>query len=66
MDVYSEARQRVFAVVSVKFAAVKYILVAVRTNFAAARISRTKGPGVQSESTRYSENTAHCSKNTLS
>ena len=46
MDAYGEAKQRVFATASVKFAVVKYILTAVRTNFTAARVSRTKGPGV--------------------
>ena len=66
MDAHSESRQRVFAAGSVKFAVVKYILAAAKTKFAAARIFRFKGPGVQLESTRYSENISHCSENTLS
>ena len=62
MNAYNESRQRVFATVSVKFVAVKYILAAARAKFTAMRIFRIKGPGVQPESTRCSENTARCSE----
>ena len=66
MDAYSEARQRVFAAASVKFAAAKYDLATTSTKFAAVRVSRFKVAGVQPESTRCSKNTAPCSENTLS
>ena len=66
MDAYSEARQRVFAVASVKFAAAKYDLVVASTKLATMRVSRFKVAGVQPKSTCCSENTAHCKENTLS
>ena len=66
IDAYSEARQRVFAAVSVKFVAAKYDLTATRTKFTAAKVSRSKGLGVQTESTRCSENWSHCSEDTSS
>ena len=56
MDAYSEARQRVFDAASVKFAAAKYDLPATSTKFAVAKVFRSKGPGVLTESTHCSEN----------
>ena len=56
MDAYSEARQKVFAVASVKFAIAKYDLAAASTKFTAGKVSRSRGPGVQPENTRGSEN----------
>ena len=64
MDVYSEARQKVFAAASVQFAAVKYDLTAVSTKFVATKVSRSRGPGVQPENTRCSENWSYCSDDT--
>ena len=51
MDAYSEARQKVFA-------AAKHNPVAASTKFAAAKVSRSKGPGVQPENTRCSDDTS--------
>ena len=56
MDADNEARQKVFA-------AAKYDLAAVSSKFAAAKVLRFKGPGVQTESTYCSENCSRCSDN---
>ena len=60
MDAYSESRQIVLAVASVKLAAAKYILTTAKPKFAAARIFRIKGPAIQPKPTGCSENTSHC------
>ena len=56
MGAYSEARQKVFAIASVKFATAKYDLAAVSTKFAAAKVFRSRGPSGQPEKTHCSEN----------
>ena len=61
MDAYSEVRQKVFAVASIKFAVAKYNLTVASTKFAAAMVSRSKGPSVQTENTHCNENWTHCS-----
>ena len=61
MDAYSEARQKIFAIASVKFTAAKYDLAVVSTKFAAAKASRSIELGVQPENTRCSENWSRCS-----
>ena len=60
MDAYSEARQKVFAAASVKLAAAKHDLAAASTKFAVVKVSRSKGPGVQPENDRDSENKSRC------
>ena len=66
MDAYSEARQKVFAATSVKFASVKYDLAAASTKFTAAKVFKSRGLGVQPKNTRCSENWSRCSDDTLS
>ena len=66
IDAYSEARQKLFAAVSVKFVVAKHDLAAASTKFAAAKESRFKGLGVQLENDRCSENEFRCSDDTSS
>ena len=66
MDVYSEARLKVFAAVSVQLVAAKHDLAATNTKFAAVKVSKSKGPGVQPENDRCNENESRCSGNSAS